>query len=129
MHTHTDFFTYSLNIYNLTKVAEQKTQNGANSNNSPCFPLEISTYWHSLGWVMVLRIWKRPKILMELGVRGSPLLPQTSCGRAEAKKVKAPISASFKGNISESQVFQDSLKKHRISLTDQPHIKPVFVAP
>lgn len=36
---------------------------------------------------------------MEFGVRGSPLLPQTSCGRAEAKKVKAPISASCKGNI------------------------------
>ena len=32
-------------------------------------------------------------------MRGSPLLPQTSWGSAEAKKVKAPISASFKGNI------------------------------
>lgn len=37
---------------------------------------------------------------MEFGVRGSPLLPQTSWGRAEAKNVKAPMSASFKGNIS-----------------------------
>lgn len=65
----------------------------------PCFPLEMSTYWQSLGWVMVLRIWKRPRILMELGVRGSPLLPQTSCGRAEAKKVKAPSWASLRERI------------------------------
>lgn len=65
----------------------------------PCFPLEIATYWHSLGWVMVLRIWKRPRILMELGVRGSPLLPQTSWGRAEAKKVEAPSWASLRGFI------------------------------
>lgn len=66
---------------------------------SPCLPLVISTYWQSLGWVIVLRIWNLPKILMELGVRGRPLLPQTSCGRAEAKKVEAPISVSLKGNI------------------------------
>lgn len=65
----------------------------------PCFPLEMSTYWQSLGWVMVLRSWKRPKILMEFGVRGRPLLPQTSCGRAEAKKVKAPSWASLRGFI------------------------------
>lgn len=38
---------------------------------------------------------------MEFGVKGRPLLPQTSFGRAEAKKVKAPNSESFKGNMSE----------------------------
>lgn len=36
---------------------------------------------------------------MEFGVRGRPLLPQTSCGRAEAKKVKAPSWASLRGLI------------------------------
>lgn len=41
--------------------------------------------------------WKRPRILMELGVRGRPLLPHTSWGRAEAKKVKAPSWASLSG--------------------------------
>lgn len=66
---------------------------------SPCLPLVMSTYWQSLGWVIVLRIWNLPRIFMELGVRGRPLLPQTSCGRAEAKKVEAPITVSFKGNI------------------------------
>lgn len=65
----------------------------------PCFPLDMSTYWQSLGWVTVLRIWKRPRILMELGVRGRPLLPHTSWGRAEAKKVKAPSWASLRGLI------------------------------
>lgn len=63
----------------------------------PCFPREMSMYWHSLGCVRVLRIWKRPRILMELGVRGSPLLPHTSWGSGEAKKVKAPSSASLRG--------------------------------
>lgn len=72
---------------------------------SPCLPLVISTYWQSLGWVIVLRIWNLPKILMELGVRGRPLLPQTSWGRAEAKKVEAPISVSFKGNISFARTY------------------------
>lgn len=66
---------------------------------SPCLPLVMSTYWQSLGWVIVFRIWNLPRIFMELGVRGRPLLPQTSCGRAEAKKVEAPITVSFKGNI------------------------------
>lgn len=57
----------------------------------------MSMYWHSLGCVTVLRIWKRPRILMELGVRGRPLLPHTSWGSGEAKKVKAPSSASLRG--------------------------------
>lgn len=65
----------------------------------PCLPLEMSTYWQSLGWLIVLRIWNRPRILMELGVRGRPLLPQTSWGRAEAKNVKAPSCASLRGLI------------------------------
>lgn len=59
----------------------------------------MSTYWQSLGCIIVLRIWNRPRILMELGVRGRPLLPQTSWGRAEAKKVKAPSCASLRGLI------------------------------
>lgn len=75
----------------------------------PCLPLEMSTYWQSLGWIKVLRIWNRPRILMELGVRGRPLLPQTSWGRAEAKKVKAPSCASLRVLILcwwwEQQVF------------------------
>lgn len=45
---------------------------------------------------------------MEFGVKGRPLLPQTSFGRAEAKKVKAPSSASFKGNILESNEMAPS---------------------
>lgn len=79
----------------------------------PCLPLEMSTYWQSLGWIKVLRIWNRPRILMELGVRGRPLLPQTSWGRAEAKKVKAPSCASLRELIVnwgwEQQVFTISI--------------------
>lgn len=105
-------YLYSINKSSLTPKSRMKQDVRVNFNLDflndmtpqrqkiiPCFPLVISTYWQSLGWVTVLRIWKRPRILIELGVRGRPLLPQTSWGRAEAKKVKAPSCASLRGFI------------------------------
>lgn len=94
----------SILLSHLKLYCHQKTPNPKHkicllNRYSPCLPLVMSTYWQSLGWVIVLRIWNLPRIFIELGVRGRPLLPQTSCGRAEAKKVEAPITVSFKGNI------------------------------
>lgn len=63
---------------------------------------------------------------MEFGVRGSPLLPQTSWGRAEAKNVKAPMSASFKGNISGVLGLLWSRKGDNFFMIDWPNINPAF---
>lgn len=56
----------------------------------PCFPLMISKYWQRFWWTIVFNFCERPYIVIELGVRGNPLLPHVSPLCGWAKKVMAP---------------------------------------
>lgn len=55
----------------------------------PCLPRITSRYWHKCSSSKSFNFCALPRIAIELGVSGSPLVPHTSPGCSFAKKVRA----------------------------------------